>query len=165
MKDRKFKKWECNAMGIAGNHAEEAITVIAAGNAPTTDIRMLRLATQYPWMFSEPHLGMEMRDAWFAVFEELCADISTQLGPNKRGIHWRQLTCEGNRPFWYWRLGEEMDLCVAMVRSITGPSFKTMNPAADPQNKLRDAISKLVKGAQARAYVCGMLSIAKGEQV
>ena len=164
MKDRKFKKWECNAMRIPGNHADEAIAVIAAGTAPTTDIRMLRLATQYPWMFSEPHLGMEMRDAWFAVFEELCSDISAQLGSYKRGFHWRQLTLEGNRPFWYWRLGEEMDVCVGMVRSLAGVSFSVMNPDADPQNKVRDSINRLVNAGQARAYVYGVLSLAKERQ-
>ena len=151
-------------MRILGKHADEAIAVIAAGTAPTTDLRLLRLATQYPWMFSEPHLGMEMRDAWFAVFEELCADISAQLGSNKRGFHWRQLTLEGNRPFWYWRLGEEMDLCVGMVRSLAEISFSVINPDADPQNKVRDAIHKLVAEAQARAYVCGVLSVAKERQ-
>jgi hypothetical protein len=148
----------------SASEVNATVEVIPAGQAPTGSLCLLRLAKQYPWMFDEPHPGMEMPIVWFAVFEELCADISKQLGSNKRGFHWRQLTREGSRPFWYWRMGEEMDLCVGMVRSLTGVSFTAMNPDSDPQNKVRDAVTDLVRMAQARAYVCGMLSLAKGEK-
>jgi len=135
------------------------VQIIRSGHPPTGEVRLLRLATQRPWMFSEPNHGMEMPDVWFPFFEELCADISFCLGDQRHGFHWNCLTREGKHPYWYWRFGDEMDQCVGMVRKLTGIDFSILNPPADPENKLRDCIAVLVKKAQNRAALCGVPSL------
>jgi hypothetical protein len=96
------------------------IVAYPTGQAPTGYFKLLRLATQFPWMFSEPHYGMEMEDVWFPVFEELCKSISTRLGAERYGFHWNHLTREGSHPYWYFRFGEEMNIYVGTLPSLTG---------------------------------------------
>ncbi len=130
-----------------------AIVAYPTGQAPTGYFKLLRLATQFPWMFSEPHCGMEMDDAWFPVFEELCKSISARLEEDRYGFHWNHLTREGTHPYWYFRFGEEMNMYVETLPSLTGMKVVLINPEVDPENKLRDGITAMVKEAQSQAAI------------
>jgi hypothetical protein len=140
------------------SNVQGAIVAYPTGQAPMGYFKLLRLATQFPWMFSEPHYGMEMENVWFPVFEELCKSISALLGEERYGFHWNHLTREGCHPYWYFRFGEEMDMYVGTLPSLTGMKVVLINPEVDPENKLRDAITAMVKEAQARAAALSALA-------
>ena len=114
-------------------------------------LRTLRLAMRYPYMFPNTNLGLEMCIAWNPTFGQLCADIDSLLGKDKRGFCWRQLTQDHDGPAWYWRLNPALDKCLVMTMVNGQMDLTVVNPNGDPKNELRDAIRGLVNAATAQA--------------
>lgn len=63
----------------------------------TTPIELQR---RYPYMFSGPHIGLDIARGWMPAFEKLCADID-DLGGKELGFYWRQLKEKFGQPRFY----------------------------------------------------------------
>jgi hypothetical protein len=79
---------------------QEKVNAIAMAVFPkeaeyARDLTLTRLVARYPWMFSEPHITIEMPQAWTSVFEAPCAGIGLYLGEHPHGFYWTRLTHEG----------------------------------------------------------------------
>ena len=114
-------------------------------------LRTLRLAMRYPYMFPNRNLGLEMCVAWNPTFGQLSADIDAQLGKDKCGFHWRQLTQDNGAPAWYWRLDPALDQRLVMTMVEGEMDLTVLNPEGDPKRELRDAIRDLVNTAMVKA--------------
>lgn len=49
------------------------------------------LQSTFPYQFSQESLGVNVARGWMPIFAQLCSDIDTALGPQKRGFYWRQV--------------------------------------------------------------------------
>lgn len=54
-----------------------------------SSLRDLQLT--FPYQFSGHSLGVNVARGWMPIFAQLCSDIDTALGPQKRGFYWRQV--------------------------------------------------------------------------
>lgn len=45
----------------------------------------------FPYQFSQESLGVNVALGWLPIFAQLCGDIDTALGSQKRGFYWRQV--------------------------------------------------------------------------
>lgn len=50
-----------------------------------------QLKARFPYQFAGPNLGFGFYRGWMAAFSQLCEDIDTLLGEDKRHFHWQQL--------------------------------------------------------------------------
>lgn len=53
--------------------------------------RLNELKQRFPYMFSGPHIGLDIFRGWLGDFIKACEAIDTLLGENKRGFHWKQI--------------------------------------------------------------------------
>lgn len=61
------------------------------------------LVERYPYQFAPGGMRWYTFHAgWFAVFEQLCSDIDTVLGPNKHNFRWAQLKEKFGSARWYF---------------------------------------------------------------
>lgn len=109
-------------------------------------IRVLRLAMRYPYMFSRRNFGLEMCIEWSPIFSQLCADLDSLLGQDKRKFCWHQLTQAKGAPVWYWRLntGRDQHLYTSEEGRI---DLAAMNPGDDQMHELRCAVSGMISAA------------------
>ena len=119
--------------------------------AGTTDVRFLKVALQYPYMFNATTQDMRIDQQWAVAFTLACAEIDAYLGKNKRGFRWTMLAIEDGNPYWYWSLGREYDQQVLVEDLYFNPSVTIQNSANDPKNEIRDALTAIVKTAIRRA--------------
>ena len=54
-----------------------------------SSLRDLQLT--FPYQFSGQSLGVNVARGWQPIFAQLCSDIDSALGPQKRGLYWRQV--------------------------------------------------------------------------
>jgi hypothetical protein len=119
------------------------------------------LKARYPYQFAGPHIELSFFKGWMSIFAQLCADIDTELGPNKRGFHWRQLKEKFGAARWY----SQMDpLLEPHSEDLTHLSIEEVNERvrrlADPNElALRERIHALRRDAetatQTTCIVCG----------
>lgn len=112
---------------------------------------LIPLATRYPWMFPVPHLDMHMPYAWLSAFTELCFEISTVLGQNRHGFHWRKLVIVQGEPMWYWRFDDDLEIRMDTFLRGTKAPYSYQQPASDPNGELFQWVQELVHNARQEA--------------
>ena len=121
------------------------------------DLRILRLAVQYPYMFYRPDLTMVLRPEWFCTFERLCSSIDALLGENKQDFHWTLLHSDTTAFCWYWHVMESSDACVGMIKTNYFTTFMLPTPNGDMCSRLRQSIAQAVQSAMEEALAIGYL--------
>lgn len=116
-----------------------------------------QLKAKYPYMFAGENIGLEFYRGWFALFEKLCQDIDSLLGPDKRGFHWTQLKEKFGSARFYWAIkGHKQTL---HVNVITETEVIELTPTRRNDGSLASQIDALVRQATAqtrsRCIVCG----------
>jgi hypothetical protein len=56
-----------------------------------TTLSLRDLQITFPYQFSGQSLGVNVARGWMPIFAQLCSDIDTALGSQKRGFYWRQV--------------------------------------------------------------------------
>lgn len=116
---------------------------------PLTTPRELK--ARYPYQFAGHHIELSFYRGWMPLFAQLCADIDTLLGPNKRGFHWVQLKEKFGCARWYLEMEH-------LVEPDEEPTFLSVAEArerferlANPQERvLHQRIYALKREAEAR---------------
>jgi hypothetical protein len=119
--------------------------------AGTTDVRFLKVALQFSYMFSATTQDMRIEQHWAVAFTLACAELDAFMGRNKRGFRWTLLTIDDGNPYWCWSLGREYDQHVLVEDINTNPTVVIQNSASDPYNEIRNAIHAIAKTGMRRA--------------
>ncbi len=131
--------------------------------AGTTDVRFLKVALQFSYMFSATTQDMRIDQHWAVAFTLTCAEIDAFLGRNKRGFRWTLLTSDEGNPYWYWSLGREYDQHVLVEDLYSSPRVSIQNSVADPYNEIRSALDAIVKTGMRRARFFSASAANEGE--
>ncbi len=131
--------------------------------AGTTDVRFLKVALQFSYMFSATTQDMRIDQHWAVAFTLACAEIDAFLGRNKRGFRWTLLTSDEGNPYWYWSLGREYDQHVLVEDLYSSPRVSIQNSIADPYNEIRSALDAIVKTGMRRARFFSASAANEGE--
>ncbi|GKT26180.1 hypothetical protein [Acidovorax sp. SUPP3334] len=52
--------------------------------------QLTELKQRFPYMFSGPHIGLDIYRGWLSDFINACEAIDALLAEDKRGFHWKQ---------------------------------------------------------------------------
>jgi hypothetical protein len=131
--------------------------------AGTTDVRFLKVALQFSYMFSATTQDMRIDHHWAVAFTLTCVEIDAFLGRNKCGFCWTLLTIDEGNPYWYWSLGRGYDQHVLVEDLYSSPRVSIQNSVADPYNEIRSAIDAIVKTGMRRARFFSASAANEGE--
>ncbi len=65
--------------------------------------KLFDIQNRFPYMFSK-NIGIEISRGWISVFEQVCVDIDTLLGTDRRSFQWTQCKEKFGSARWYWSM-------------------------------------------------------------
>jgi hypothetical protein len=108
------------------------------------DVRLLKMARRFPYMFKGRHHDLIVNRYWIHAFEQTCVDIDNMLGQDKCGFRWTELTKLARRPYWHWELGDAYNLSILLDHVGDKTTFRLVDSALDPGQFKRDTIHLIV---------------------